>query len=114
MPYQANGELAKVHGELVGSYLIDNNFTSPAFFHARPFNESASGVDPDINLTNAYDQVPRISNWTRIPSSNIMGIINSHVQGTFWIFGSPYVDVLQLNIILINTYPQVYQGYPKS
>ena len=118
MPYQANGDLAQVNGKTVGSYLIDNNFTLPIFFHARPFNDnsngSASGVDPDINLTNAYDQIPRISNWTGISESDLFKIVNSNKQGTFWIFGSPYVDVLQLNIDLINSYPQVYQGYPKS
>jgi len=33
------------------------------------------------------------------------------VQGTFWIFGSPYVDVLQLNLILINQNSKVYQNF---
>lgn len=118
MPYQANGELAHLDGKTVGSYLIDNNFTLPIFFHARnessPLNASASRVDPDITLPYAYSQIPRISNWTGLSQVVLKGIVDSNTQGTFWFFGSPYVDVLQLNLILIHTYPNVYQGYPKS
>lgn len=120
MPYQANGELATVKGQTVGSYLIDNNFTLPIFFHARyenltnSANESASAVDPDITVPDAMSQIPRISNWTGIPQANLIQIVKSHEEGTFWIFGSPYLDVLALNIYLINNYPQVYQDYPKS
>jgi potassium-transporting ATPase KdpC subunit len=122
MPYQANGELATVRGQVVGSYLIDNNFTQPIFFHARyenttnSANESASGVDPDITVPEALSQVPRISNWTNIPQANLNQIVKTNEEGTYWIFGSPYVDVLQLNIFLINHYQNLtlYQAYPKS
>jgi K+-transporting ATPase ATPase C chain len=117
IPYQANGSLASLAptGRVVGSYLIDNNFTKPIFFHARNesnvLQASASRVDPDINLTEAYDQVPRISNATGIPQGYLMNIINSNKEGTFWIFGSPYVNVLRLNLILIRDFPRVYSGY---
>jgi K+-transporting ATPase ATPase C chain len=122
MPYQANGNLATLKGQIVGSYLIDNNFTQPIFFHARyenltnTANESASGVDPDITIPDAISQVPRISNWTGIPQANLIRIVKSNEEGTYWIFGSPYVDVLQLNIFLINHFQNVtvYQAYPKS
>jgi K+-transporting ATPase ATPase C chain len=117
MPYQANGSLASIgsNGRIVGSYLIDNNFTSPIFFHGRNetnvLTASASGVDPDINLTQAYGQVPRINNATGIPKQDLINIINSNAEGTFWIFGSPYVNVLRLNLILMSDYPQVYSKY---
>ena len=117
MPYQANGSLANLapNGRIVGSYLIDNNFTQPAFFQGRnesnPLNMSASGVDPDITLQQAYNQVPRIGNATGIPQEVLMNVINSNTEGTFWIFGSPYVNVLKLNLILIQKYPQVYSAY---
>ena len=55
MPSQANGNLARLQGQPVGSYLIDNGFTAPMFFHTRnesnPLTASASGVDPDIVLS---------------------------------------------------------------
>jgi len=114
-PNQANGDLAKLHGHTIGSYLIDNNFTLPVFFHARNessvLTASASSVDPDITLSQAYSQIPRISQATGIPPSNLTSIVNGNVEGTFWIFGSPYVNVLKLNLILINEYPAVYKNH---
>ena len=109
MPYQANGEIVTLNGRAIGSNLIDNNFSLPIFFHAR--NDSASGVDPDITIPEAYSQVPGISNETGIPSSAIFSIVNDHELGTFWLFGSPYVNVLNLNLILIQNYPSVYSNY---
>ena len=116
LPTQANGDLAKLpDGRVVGSYLIDNDFTLPVFFHARnetnPLTQSASLVDPDINLTQAYSQIPRISEATDIPSVDLTTVVNNNKEGTFWIFGSPYVNVLQLNLVLIRDYPKVYVNF---
>jgi len=112
-PYQANGDIAKLNGKAVGSSLIAQNFTLPIFFQTR--NEttepSASGVDPDITLQMAYSQIPRISNATRISAAALTSIVNQNQQGAFWIFGSPYVDVLQLNLLLIKDYPSVYSNF---
>lgn len=117
-PYQANGDLVKLNGRVVGSYYIDNGFTSPIFFHTRnesnPENASASGVDPDITLNQAYSQIPGISQATGISQSNLTDIVNDNTEGTFWIFGFPFVNVLHLNIILIQTYPSVYRNFTVS
>jgi potassium-transporting ATPase KdpC subunit len=115
MPYQANGDLAQLNGKYVGSYLVDNGFSLPVFFWARnesnPQNASASGVDPDINIGYALSQIPRISNATGISSSALSQVVVNHEQGVYWIFGTPYVDVLQLNLILIHQYPSVYSNF---
>jgi len=112
-PYQANGDLAKLNGQAVGSTLIMQNFTLPIFFHTRneTSDPSASTVDPDITVQDAAAQVPSISNATGIPAATLTSLVNQNQQGTFWIFGSPYVDVLQLNLLLINNYPSVYSNF---
>ena len=112
-PYQANGELVQLNGQNVGSALIAQNFTLPIFFHTRneTASPSASGVDPDITLQDAYSQIPGISNATGISADSLTTIVNQNQEGTFWIFGSPYVDPLQLNLLLIKDYPSVYSNF---
>ena len=109
MPYQANGELVQFKGRNVGSILVAENFTSPMFFH--PWNASASGVDPDITLQDAYSQIPRIQVATGIPSSALKQIVDSNIERTLWVTGDPYVNVLKLNLILIQQYPSIYNAF---
>ena len=111
-PYQANGEIVQVNGQAIGSNLIAQNFTLPIFFQERNESQSASGVDPDITLQQAYSQIPRISNATGIAADSLLNIVNQNQEGTLWIFGSPYVNVLRINLVLINEYPSVYKGFP--
>jgi K+-transporting ATPase ATPase C chain len=112
-PYQANGEIVQLNGQPVGSNLIAQSFTSPLFFHPRneTSSPSASGVDPDITLQDAYLQIPKISNATGIPEASLTKVVNENQEGTFWIFGSPYVNVLRINLILIKNYPSVYSDF---
>jgi potassium-transporting ATPase KdpC subunit len=110
-PYQANGELASLNGHTVGSVIAVNStdYTQPVFFHLR--NDSASGFDPDITLQDAQSQIPGISNATGIPASTLQAIVNQNVEGTWWIFGNPYVNVQKVNLLLINQFPSVYANY---
>ena len=109
MPYQANGELVQYNGRSVGSILVAENFNSSKFFH--PWNASASGVDPDITLQDAYSQIPRIHDATGIPSDAIKGIVDGNVEWTLGFTGDPYVNVLRLNLILIQEYPSAYSEF---
>jgi K+-transporting ATPase ATPase C chain len=111
-PYQANGEIVQVNGQAIGSNLIAQNFTLPIFFQERNESQSASGVDPDITLQQAYSQIPRISNATGIAADSLVNIVNQNQEGTLWIFGSPYVNVLRINLLLIKEYPSIYKGFP--
>lgn len=112
-PNQANGDQVKLNGQVVGSTLIAQNFTSPVFFHTRneTADPSASGVDPDILLQDAYSQIPGISNATGISADSLTAIVNQNQEGTFWIFGNPYIDVLRVNLVLIKDYPVVYGNF---
>jgi K+-transporting ATPase ATPase C chain len=109
MPYQANGELVQYRGRNAGSILVAENFNSSKFFH--PWNASASGVDPDITLQDAYSQIPRISAATGIPSDMLRQIVDANIERTLWVTGDPYVNVLRLNLILAQDYPNIYASF---
>lgn len=108
-PYQANGEIIYVNGKAVGSDLIAQTFTLPIFFHPR--NDSASGVDPQITLEDAYSQVPRIQNATSIPEATLKQLIDANQEGTLGGFGRSYINVLHVNLELIETYPTAYADF---
>ncbi|OLD12577.1 MAG: hypothetical protein AUI93_02390 [Crenarchaeota archaeon 13_1_40CM_3_52_10] len=109
LPSQANGSLVQLHGKNVGSSLIAQNFSLPIFFHPR--NDSASGVDPDITVQDAYSQITRISTATGIPMDMLQQIVDQNEEGTFWIFGTQYVNVLRLNLVLIQTNNSAYKAF---
>src|SRR5467141_1442336 len=108
-PSQANGSLVRFHGKTVGSSLIAQNFSLPIFFHPR--NDSASGVDPDITVQDAYSQIPRINLATGISADTLQQIVNQNEEGSFWIFGTPYVNVLRLNLVLIQANYPAYTAF---
>lgn len=110
-PYQANGELASLNGHTVGSVVAVNStdYTQPVFFHLR--NDSASGFDPDVTLQDAQSQIPRISSATGIPASTLQGIVDKNTEGVWWVFGSPYINVQKVNLILVRQFPAVYANY---
>jgi K+-transporting ATPase ATPase C chain len=112
-PNQANGDLVQLNGQAVGSNLIAQSFTLPIFFHTRneTASPSASGVDPDITLQDAYSQIPQIRNATGISSETLTKIVDQNQEGTLWVFGSPYVNTLRVNLELIKEYPAVYSNF---
>jgi K+-transporting ATPase ATPase C chain len=111
MPYQSNGSLVQSHSRNVGSILIAQNFTSPMLFHSRNSALSASGVDPDITLQDAYSQIARIHASTGIPTEVLKEIVDRNVERSLLIAGDPYVNVLRLNLILIQEYPSIYNSF---
>ena len=114
-PNQANGDLVQINGQTVGSSLIAQSFTLPIFFHSRneTASPSASGIDPDILIQDAYAQISQISNATGISTAALTNIVDQNQEGTLWIFGSPYVNVLRVNLILIKEYPSIYGNFTR-
>jgi potassium-transporting ATPase KdpC subunit len=112
---QATGSLAHLNGKdgrTVGSYLIAQNFSQPFFFHSRNVTLSASGVDPDITLSDASSQIPRISAATNITQSNLSNLVSQNIQRTSFVFGDEYVNVLRLNLALIHNFQTTYCATP--
>ncbi|HEY7415198.1 MAG TPA: K(+)-transporting ATPase subunit C, partial [Ktedonobacteraceae bacterium] len=62
---------------------------------------SGSGLDPDITIAGALYQVPIVAKARGMSESSVQQLVMNNVQGRFlWIFGEPYVNVLQLNMAL--------------
>ncbi len=62
---------------------------------------SASGLDPDISVQAALLQVNRVARVRGLSPDTVRQQVNDHIHGRFlWIFGEPYVNVLDLNLAL--------------
>ncbi len=62
---------------------------------------SGSGLDPDISVAGALYQVPRIASTRGLSESTVHQLVMDHVHGRFlFIFGEPYINVLELNLAL--------------
>jgi K+-transporting ATPase ATPase C chain len=109
---QANGSFVQLSGKNVGSNYVAQNFARPYFFHPRNASLSASGVDPDITLEDALSQMPRISYVTGIATNSLANLVSQNEDGTLLIFGSPYVNVLRLNLGLIHNFQTIYCSTP--
>jgi K+-transporting ATPase ATPase C chain len=112
LPYQSNGSQVILNGKVVGSELIAQNFNSIKFFQPRNSTDSGSGVDPDITPSYALSQIPVISNATGIPANALKTLVELDIErnkdANALVFAPNYVNVLNLNVELVNQYPEVY------
>ncbi len=153
-PHQANGSLMyDKSGEVRGSSLLCQNFTSDKYFHPRPsaagangydptssggsnlgptssnlvanitgniaayradngmatnapvpadaVTESASGLDPDISLANAENQIARVAKVRGMTVDQVEKLVHENTEGRdLGIFGVPRVNVMTLNFEL--------------
>ncbi len=62
---------------------------------------SGSGLDPDISPSSAYSQVDTVARANNLPVAEVRTLVAEHVAPVYLgIFGSPYVNVLSLNLAL--------------
>jgi len=62
---------------------------------------SGSGIDPDIRPADAYAQADAVAKANDLPVSEIDSLIVKNTSPTYFgVFGSPYVNVLDLNVAL--------------
>ena len=112
VPFQSGGSILEFNGEKVGSKLISQEFESAKFFHPRPSSDSASTVDPHITPEGAYAQIKNVSDATGIHQNTLRTSVNFNIEqnkvtnGLF--FAPQYMNVLEVNMELVNQYPEVY------
>jgi potassium-transporting ATPase KdpC subunit len=62
---------------------------------------SASGLDPDISIANAYAQAPRVALARHLTPSAVRKLIDENTtRRQFLVLGEPRVNVLMLNLAL--------------
>jgi potassium-transporting ATPase KdpC subunit len=112
LPFQSQGSLIIWNGQVIGSELLAQEFTSPQFFHSRPATDSASTVDPHITPESAYQQISNVSKATGIPENVLKTIIDLDIErnkvSNLIVFAPNFVNVLAVNLELVNQYPEIY------
>lgn len=65
---------------------------------------SASGLDPDISVANAVDQVARVAAARGLPVADLTALVAAQTtHRLFGLIGVPHVNVLRLNLALDNS-----------
>lgn len=62
---------------------------------------SASGLDPDISVSAAEFQIPRVARQRNLSEARVRSLVRRNTQGRqFGFLGEPHVNVLELNLDL--------------
>jgi K+-transporting ATPase ATPase C chain len=85
----------------VAGYRSDNGLPTNAPVPADAVTESGSGLDPDISLANAEDQVPRVAKARSLSPDKVRELVRENTAGRdLGVFGEPRVNVMTLNFAL--------------
>jgi K+-transporting ATPase ATPase C chain len=87
--------------ERVMAYRQLNGLPSNAPVPVDAVTSSGSGLDPDISVANALDQVARVANARHLSVERVKQLIAEHTDSPQWGFlGEKTVNVLDLNLAL--------------
>ena len=97
-PDQANGQLIERNGQIIGSRLVGQPFTSAGYFYSRP---SAAGAGYDAGAAAALYQVARVARQRHLPEEDVRALVEAHIEPRqFGVLGEPVVNVLLLTLAL--------------
>lgn len=112
-PYNAASSTASNYGPTNPALLKEIRTNLAAVLKANPglkpnqvppglVESSASGIDPDISLPDAYVQVARVAKANHLSPSVVDNLIKHDTSSRFLgIYGAPHVNVLELNLALL-------------
>ncbi len=87
--------------ERLHTYRTENNLPHDSKIPADAVTSSGSGLDPHISPENAYLQAERVAKARNLPSKQVENLIKTHTESkSLFLFGTPRVNVLKLNIAL--------------
>ena len=86
---------------LAETYRSDNGLSPDAEIPVDAVTRSASGLDPDITITNAMSQLKRVAKARGLTEAVVEDMIKQNTaERQFEILGEPRVNVLRLNLAL--------------
>ena len=110
-PYDASGSnasnlgptnpalLSAVHDRVAALRAADPALTGPVPVDL--VTTSGSGLDPDISVAAALDQVNRVATARKLPAARLRQLVETLAEGrTLGFLGEPRVNVLALNLAL--------------
>lgn len=97
----SNPDLVKAVRERVAAYRVENHLSRTAAVPVDAVTTSASGLDPDISVANAWVQAARVARARGLDMTTIDQLIAAHTRGRqLGFLGESTVNVLDLNLAL--------------